>query len=262
MPIFLQTLRESWRGILFWAVALVIVMTLYLSFYSSMGQTAGLDLFMAQLPEGMANAFGFQDIGSGAGWAQSTFFGLLGLFLLAAAGVVWGTRAIAGDEEAGMLELTLAHSVSRTQVYGERLLALVTQIALLGLAVAAALMLLDSPAELGLDFANVPPQMLAYLGVGFLCAVLAFAVGATTGRRSLAISFGGGLAVAAFLLNALGNVSEDNEWMHVVSPVSWAYQNRPLMNGWDLEGLALLYGVSLVLVVLGLVGFLRRDVTA
>lgn len=262
MAIFVQALRESWRAVLVWAAALVAVMTLYLSFYSSMGTMEGMQAMMDQLPQAMVDAFGFEDIGSGAGWAQSTFFGLLGLFILGAAGISWGARAIAGDEESGMLELTLAHRVTRTQVYVQRFLAILARIALLGAAVTAALLVLDAAVGLELDRANVAPQMLAYLGVGVLCAAVALAVGAATGNRGWALGAGAAVLAAAFLLNAVGNMDEGNRWMHAVSPVSWAYENRPLANGWDGGGLALLYGVSLVLVVLGWLVFTRRDVTS
>ena len=262
MPIFVQALKESWKGLIAWAVALIAIMTLYLSFYSTMDAGEGMQIFIDQLPSTMVAAFGFGDIGTGAGWAHSTFFGLLGLFVLAAVCVAWGARAIAGDEENGMLELTLAHRVSRSQVYFERLGALVVRLAVLGLVVAGCLMLLDGPNELGLDFANIAPQVLAWAGVGLLCGTLALAVGAITGRRNHAVTAGAGVVVAAYLLNALGNVSADNDWMHLVSPVSWAYQNRPLLNGWDWQGLALLYGVSALFVAAGWLVFTRRDVTA
>lgn len=260
MPVFMQVMRESWRGVIYWGLALLAVMSLYLSFYSSMGNAAGLQLMMDQLPEGMSAAFGFEDIGSGAGWAHSTFFGLLGLFLLAAASVAWGSRSIAGDEEDGMLELTLSHRVSRSQVYFERLLAILVRLALLGALVAVGLMVLDGPAGLELDFANILPQVTAYIGVGLVCATTALAVGAITGDRSRATGAGAAVIVTAFLLNALANVDEGNEWMKLVSPVSWAYQNRPLLNGWDVAGIVPLYGVSIALTLVGWLVFLRRDV--
>ncbi|HHW83469.1 MAG TPA: ABC transporter permease subunit, partial [Actinomycetales bacterium] len=186
MAIFVQALRESWRALLGWAAALVAVLTLYLSFYSSMGTMEGMQAMMDQLPQAMVDAFGFEDIGSGAGWAQSTFFGLLGLFILGAAGISWGARATAGDEESGMLELTLAHRVTRTQVYVQRFLAILVRLALLGAAVTAALLVLDAAVGLELDHANVAPQMLAYLGTGVLSAAVALALGAATGHRGWA----------------------------------------------------------------------------
>lgn len=72
MPIFVQALKESWKGLIAWAVALIAIMTLYLSFYSTMDAGEGMQIFIDQLPSTMVAAFGFGDIGTGAGWAHST----------------------------------------------------------------------------------------------------------------------------------------------------------------------------------------------
>ena len=63
MPIFVQALKESWKGLIAWAVALIAIMTLYLSFYSTMDAGEGMQIFIDQLPSTMVVAFGFGDIG-------------------------------------------------------------------------------------------------------------------------------------------------------------------------------------------------------
>ena len=260
MPVFVQAMKDSWRSVIYWALALILVMTLYVSFYSSIGGSAPMQDVMSQLPDGVVAAMGIGDIGSGAGWAHSTFFGLLGVFLLAAASISWGAKAIAGDEESGMLELTLAHRVSRSRLYAERTLGIVLRLAVLGAAVGLVLLVLNESAGLDLELANIPPQIVAYVGVGVVCATATLAVGAATGNRSLATAVGAGVFAAAFLLNALSNVDESNGWMATISPVSWAYENRPLSNGWELRGVALLYLTGVVLGAIGWAVFTRRDI--
>lgn len=260
MPVFVQALRESWRSLLLWAAALVAVMLLYLSFYLSMFTGSGMEQLMAQLPEGIVNAFGFQDISSGAGYAQSTFFGLLGMLLLSAAAISWGTRAIAGDEEAGMLELTLAHRVSRTRVYWQRAASVLVRLVILTVIVGVALLLVNGPFGLEIDTANVLPQLLAYLGTAVVAGAVSLAVGGVTGGRSLALGAGAAVLVGGFLLNAIGNMSPDMEWMHLVSPVSWAYRDKPLLHGWDPAGLAMLYGTAALFAIAGWAVFVRRDI--
>ena len=49
MPIFVQALKESWKGLIAWAVALIAIMTLYLSFYSTMDAGEGMQIFIDQL---------------------------------------------------------------------------------------------------------------------------------------------------------------------------------------------------------------------
>lgn len=150
-----------------------------------------------------------------------------------------------------MHELTLAHRVTRTQVYAERLAAIIIRILILGVIVTAGLLVLNSATGLELDTSNIAPQMAAHLGPGILCATIALAVGATTGAHRHAVAAGAALLVGGFLLHAVGNISDDTTWMHLISPVSRAYQNRPLTHGWDWAGLVWVYGAVAVLAVLG-----------
>lgn len=260
MPILVQSLRESWRAFLLWAAALLVVMSLYLSLFTTMFTGSGMEQLIGELPDGIVSAFGFQDISSGAGYAQSTVFGMLGMFILSAAAISWGTRAIAGDEETGMMELTLAHRVSRTQVYWERAAALVLRVLGLVALVGVALLIINEPFGLHIDTANFLPELLAFMGIAVVCGALALGVGGITGSRAASLGAGAVVLVGGFLLNALANMSADLEWLYALSPMSWAYKNRPLLEGWDPAGLALLYGVAAVFAVAGWVVFTRRDI--
>lgn len=84
---------------------------------------------VSQMPEALTKTVGFDAITTGAGYAQSTLYGLLGFVLITIASISWGSSAVAGAEENGRLELTLAHSVSRSGYYLNMLLALLVRTA-------------------------------------------------------------------------------------------------------------------------------------
>ena len=82
MPVLVQSLRVGWKGLLVWAFVLIAVMAMYLSFYPSLGGAAsGMSDLIDELPEGLVRAIGYDQIATGAGYAQATFFGLLGFVL-------------------------------------------------------------------------------------------------------------------------------------------------------------------------------------
>ncbi len=95
-----------------------------------------------------------------------------------------------------------------------RLAAIVVRILIIGVIVVAGLLVLNSAASLEIDTSMIAPQMAAYLGLGILYAVL-MAVGAMTGVHSHAAAAGAALLVGGFLLNAVGNISDDTKWMHL-----------------------------------------------
>src|SRR3546814_7700305 len=107
------------------------------------------------LPEQLVKTLGYEQIASGPGYVQGTFFGLIGFLLLTIAATSWGSGAIAGAEESGKLELTLAHAVGRGAYALEVALAGLVRLIVLGLVAGVIILALNDPAELGLEPADV-----------------------------------------------------------------------------------------------------------
>ncbi|GAA2333902.1 hypothetical protein SVIO_065390 [Streptomyces violaceusniger] len=78
----------------------------------------------ASLPEAMRDALHID--ATAAGYLQASVFGLILPLLAMIYGIATGSRAIAGEEESGQLDLLLAHPVTRTAVVLQRFGALVT----------------------------------------------------------------------------------------------------------------------------------------
>jgi ABC-2 type transport system permease protein len=185
---------------------------------------------------------------------------LIGFLLLVIAATSWGAGAIGGAEESGRLELALAHAVGRGQYAVESALAILVRLLWLGLVAAGLILVLNEPSELGLTFPNVIGTVFALLGLAFMSAGLALAVGAVTGRRSFGVLAGAGVAVAGYVVNAIANQVDDADLVRNLSPYAWAYQNEPLMDGTDGVGLSLLWGASLLFVALATIALRQRDV--
>ena len=258
-PVFARSLARSWRGFLGWAAAILAVLALYLPLYSSL---AGQDLqeLIQGLPPELVSALGYDDITSGAGYTQSTFFGLIGFVLFTIAAVAWGTWALAGDEESGTMELTLAHAVSRVRLVVERAAAVTVRLLALGVFAGLAVLAFNGPADLDLEAGNVWAASAALTGLALLTGAVAMAAGALTGRRVAAMGAAAGVAVAGYALNAVANQNPDLEVLHRVSPYHWAFGARPLADGADWAGLAGLYGAALLLFVVAALALDRRDI--
>ncbi|WP_018142655.1 ABC transporter permease subunit [Alloscardovia criceti] len=252
-------LLRGWHALLVWCAALVGVLVLYSAFYPSMGMGDGMSELLQQLPQGLVEALGFTDITSGAGWVHSTFFSLLGLFLLVGAAVSWGSAAVAGAQESGFLELTLSRGVSRTAYFCGRLLGIIVRFLIVGLIIALSLFVINEPAELSLQFDNVPAQMCAFLALGVLASSISLAIGSVTGVRQWSIGAGAFIIVLAYALNMIGRSADSYDWLQDVSPISWVYKNTPLIHGWQLTGLAITLGVSILFIVIGLIAINTRD---
>ncbi|GGC96079.1 hypothetical protein GCM10011512_23850 [Tersicoccus solisilvae] len=260
LPLFVVALESSWRSVAGWCVGLVAALCLYLPLYPSIGGGQQMQQLISSLPKELVRTLNYDQIGSGPGYAQSTFFGLMGFVLTTIAVIAWGAAAVGGDEESGQLELTLAHGVTRPQVVLERFAALVVRIAVLVLVVFVTVLVLNGPSQLGLDVGHLAGTCLEFGLLALLTGTTALVAGAVTGRRVWGIGAGTAVAVLGYVFNALGNQSEDLQGLHAFSPYHAVYGQNPLANGADGAVVLALVVACALLVGLAVAVFSRRDV--
>ncbi|WP_127843026.1 ABC transporter permease subunit [Actinomyces wuliandei] len=258
VPVLRRQLGEGRRGLLGWSVGLAAVIFLYLPVYPSLQEPELLEM-VDSMPASLTSSLGFDQIATGAGYAQATYFGLIGFLLVVAAATTWGSYAIAGMEESGRLELTMAHAVGRVQYVAETAAALVTRVLVLAVVTVVLVLVMNGPAELSLSVGHLVTVTVAWAGLGLLSGACALAVGALTGRRAWAVGAGVGIAVLGYGLNAVGESTPSLDWMLVASPYHWAFGESPLATGNGRGGIALVWALCAVLLALGCWVFSRRD---
>lgn len=257
LPVFAEVLRRDRRSVVLWGAGLAAISAMYLSFYPSMGGDTMTDL-IAELPDPMVAALGYDQIGTAAGWLSGTVYGLIGPMLLLVFAITAGARLIAGVEQDGTLELEITSPFSRTRILCERLLALVASLLGLVLVVTATSYVLITVLDMNVGLAN----LLAGSGGLFMLVsglgIAAFALGAATGSQAVARGGGGALAVLSFAVDAVA-AATTTEWMSALTPFAWYLGGDPLINGFDWAGLSKLAALTLVAAGAALVGFRRRD---
>lgn len=258
LPLFTRAIAESWRALLGWAIGIAATVLLYVPLYPSM-KSESIQALMDSLPKELVNTLGYS-LATGPGYVESTYFGLMGFLLLSIAAIAWGTAAVAGDEESGGLELTLAHGVGRQRLVLERTASVFVRLLALGLVGSLLILAFNDAAELEIDAANLVAVTAALVGVAMLASAAAIAFGALTGRKSFALGAGTAVPVLGYALNAVANQSQDLDALHAYSPYAWAFGNSPLGGGADWGGLGLLYGFSALLIVVAVIALSRRDI--
>ncbi len=260
LPVLSSLLRERRRSLVLWAIALAAINATYVAFWPAMGAGEEMQALVENMPEGLVQALGYDAIGTPTGYLESTVFGLLAPALLLVFAIGAGARLLAGEEEDGTLELELAHPIARRRVVAERLGTLVvTVVALVAVTTAVVLALVaavDMDVAASAIVATAAGLLLLVLGFG----LVAFGLGALTGRHGVALGVAGGLAVLAYVTDALAALVDWGRWLEAFSPFSWYLGPDPLTTGWHAGSLAALAAISVVAALVALVAFDRRDV--
>lgn len=226
-----KALFDQRRGLLGWGLGIAAMTALFILMYPMVRGMPDLEQFLGQYPEAFAQLFNIEAITSGAGFLNAELFSLLAPALFVIYGVSRGARAVAGEEEAGTLEVLLATPVPRTRVLVEKALALVVGITVLGVVLFATIVAVGPLVDLGLGVAYAAAASASVTLLGIEFGLLALAVGAATGRRSIAIGVAGVTAVASYMLFVLGALIEELEPWQVLSPFQHAIGTDPILNG-------------------------------
>jgi ABC-2 type transport system permease protein len=260
--VFTKWLWDARRGIVGWSLALVVVGCGYAAFWPTINNP---DLLRAleSYPKAVLEALNYRDFATPAGYLNATVYGMLVGLLLVVFGVATGTRLVAGDEEAGTLDLVLAHPVSRTSLALQRFAALVVTVVIMSAVLWVGIALLRGPARLeGITLGDLAAMHVHVVAFGVLFGAIAFATGAATGSRTLALAVGAGTGILAYAASGLLPQVAGLAWVRGWSAFTWLNGSEPLRNGLDLGHLGLMLGLSAALVALGTAVFVRRDIGA
>ncbi|GAA1033048.1 hypothetical protein GCM10009557_33510 [Virgisporangium ochraceum] len=257
--IAVRTVVDNWRSLTGWVVGTTAAGVMYASFYPQLanGQMAEA---VASYPRALREALRMDDLTSAAGYLGSTVFGLILPLVVMLYGAFTGSRAVAGDEESGYLDLILAHPVSRTRLVVERFAALAAGAAGIGAAVFLAMLALRSAAELtDVSVAGFAAQCLNLTLLGTVFGGFGVGLGAATGRRGLVLAVTAVVGVVAYALHAFARPL-GLDAAATLSPFHHYLAGEPLRAGFQWTHTAVLAAVTAVLVAAGTLRFARRDI--
>ena len=259
LDVLTKSLWDARRSFLGWAIGLAGAAGIYTSSYALIEPTSYEEVIDA-FPTEILEAMGWDDIASPAGYLGSTVFGLVVPILTVIFAIAVGARFLAGDEEAGTMELTLTHPVSRASLVLQRAGAALLAGLGAGVVVCVAVLALASPVGLDVPASRIIAASfsLALLAVAF--AMLAIALGAWIGRRGIVLGVCSAVAVFAYFASTVLTTVDGFEWVDKTSLFFYYGGQEILENGLSIGNMVVLVIVSTVLLVGAVLGFQRRDV--
>lgn len=251
MTLFRHELRRGKTSLLLWSVGLSFMLGICILIYPEMaGQMNEISTMFADMGSFTA-AFGMDQLNFGE---FKGYFGIecgnvlgLGGALFAA---LLGIGALAKEEKDHTAEFLLTHPISRTRVYGEKLLAVFLQLLLLNLMVAA--VILGTTLLIG---ETLPLEETFLLLLSFLLLQLEIAgitFGLSAFLRNGGLSLGLGLALLLYFGNLVSNLVEGAEFLKYLTPFSYADsatiygEGKPdllyVLSGWAITAVSLMTG--------------------
>jgi len=242
-----------------WGIGLALYGLVMISFYDSIAGMENFQQFMEAYPEEMQSFFkSMTELNTPKGYLDTYYFSYMTL-IIAILPISAGAGLLVSDEERGILDLVLAHPVSRTALFCGRLLGLVAALVLV-LAVSWLSWVIPSGSTgLTLSWIEFLRPFLPLFAVLLLFGTLALLLSMLLPSGRIAGMISGALLVADFLLLGLSHSSQELQPIVKFTPLYY-YQGGDAVTGLNWGWLGGLLVASVLFALLAWLLFRRRDI--
>ena len=253
-PAFTIALRLRLLATCLTALGMTLVILMVGALFPAVGDSIG----KLDLPEGVADLLGGADYGTIAGWMRSEIGAVYGPLVVAATAIAAAAGLTAGEEEDGILALTLAYPIRRSRLVLAKAAAVAVSVAIVALGTLAGLVAGVALGG-GIGAGNLGALALHLAFFGCAVGAVALALAAATGRKAVASGGAAAFAILGFLINGFAPLVDGITWLKYLSPFYYYSGHDPIAQGVDLGDLAVLGAVAIALTALAMVRMGRRD---
>ena len=258
--VYLKSLRDSKKSIIYYSIG-TIALGLYVTlFYPTIRDSTGLTDFLEQLPEAMLAFIGDADTyTTPEGFLNAEVFGFMGPMIFGVFAIIAGAGTIAGEEESHSLDQLLANPVSRKQVLLQKAGALLTGLFALSIALWLGIIGGSKIAGFGLSLIGTTQAIFSLYILGITLGLIALAIGASTGKKSLAGGFAASAAIIGFLLDTFLSVVDALDPLRFISVFYYFNGNDVIINGINPVHCITMVCTAAIALVIAIWQFEKRD---
>ncbi|HET8931072.1 MAG TPA: ABC transporter permease subunit [Acidimicrobiales bacterium] len=225
--VFTKSLWDQRRGLLGWGIGVAATILAMAAIWPSFSD-ADINAVLENYPSELLEAFNVQGMNTGAGFLNAELFSVVLPVMFIVYAVGRGSRLVAGEEEAGTLEMILTMPIPRSRVLVHKAGGLVVGVGVLGLVLAVTLAIVSPIFGMDVTLRAAGFAALTQWFIGCEFGLLAVAVAAATGRRSLAVGVPAAIAAASYVAFLAAQLVDALQWLRWISPFHAATTGGPL----------------------------------
>lgn len=254
-----HALRRLRGRIIGWSIGLSLYCLLMVFFFDTLTEIEELSTLLEAYPPELMAFFGdIYAIMTPSGYLDTYYFSymppIIGIFVVGAA-----AGMLVGEEERGVLDLILAHPISRTALFWARVLALVTATAVILFVNWLSWAIPAGATQMNLTWLEFLRPFLPLLAQLLFFGALALFLSLALPSSRLAGMLSGGLIIGNFLLIGLARINADLETAAKLTPMYY-YQGGSAVSGLAWDWLAGVLAAAVLFCVAAWLLFRRRDI--
>jgi ABC-2 type transport system permease protein len=240
------------------SAGLIAVLLAVGALFPAVGSTIGT----LNIPKGVAQLLGGADYGTITGWFRSEIGSVYGPLVIAALAITGAAATTAGEEEDRILGLVLAQPIRRSRLVAAKAAAIAMIVVIVALATWVGMICGVALGGGGISVGHLSAFALHLAFFGFAAGAIALALGACTGRRSLATGAAAAVVIVGWLINGFAPLVNGLAWLKYLSLFYYYSARDPLTRGVGVADVVVLGSLALVLTAVAMAGIEHRDLRA
>jgi ABC-2 type transport system permease protein len=258
--IYLKTLYNLRWQVFGWGAAVGFIAFITMVAYNSFDQE-GIDNIVSSVPDSLKSLVGsVDDFKTIPGYIGQQIFGPNGYLVAIVAAIIIPIAVTAGEEDDKRLQTLITMPVTRSAIFCQKWLAVITAMLVLVAALVGATYLGLLIVGHNADFARMMQSALAFFLMNSAFATIAFSVAMFIGKKGASIALAAGYTALSFVVTSL---AASVEWLRYADKFSILhYYNNPqiMANGLTTNHLIIMAAIIVVAGTLGWIRFRHRNI--
>ncbi|SRR6266550_3838347 len=261
MALILKTLRDKRWVMLGWAVGIIAISALTISFFPSFSQGDTAEAIVKSLPPQFQSIFGdalsFKQVPNFV--SQQVFDFRLPLFMIILA-VVMAVNLTVSEEEAGLLKTLQTLPISRTKVVLAKWLGLAVITAVVCAAALPGVLLGVALIGETISFSGVALAVFMLWLLTLSVASLTLMIGFVSGKKGLTVGIASLLGFANIFLSTLAPSVKDLQGVYKWTLYYYYNNPKPIVDPFDWAHVAILATAAIVFMMVAVLFYRKRDI--
>lgn len=257
LPIYTaHSIRRFLRTGVIWTIAFGLYVAMIVLIFPSFRDSGALDM-VAEYPDALKEAFAFEDLGTVGAFLGAEIYSYAPL-VLAFLPIMAFAGAIAGAEERNGLDILLGTPMPRRDLVLASWIAMAVVLFGVLAAVGVISWLSSLAVDAGLAFGDAMAAALNIYPITLAVGSLALLLSATFRSRGMVIGITFGVLFLMYLLDVIGKIVPDYDAIRWAS--AFRFYNNAIVDGFSWTNAIVLLAAAVVLMLLAIPAFERRDV--
>lgn len=258
--IYTKTLYNLRFQLLGWSLGVGFIAFITMAAYNSFSQS-GIESIISSVPDSLKPLIGsIDDFKTIPGYIGQQIFGPNGYIFAVVASLLFAFSVSASEEDDGRLQTLLTLPVTRSAVFCQKWLAVMTSIVVVSVAVVACTYLGLQVVGHSTDLSRIMQSAFVFFLMNSTFATIAFSTAMFIGKKGISMAIAAGYTAAAFIISSLAvsvNQLKDVDKLSVLH-----YYNNPLVmqHGLKFEHVLALSGIIVVVATVGWLRFKQRNI--